>query len=61
MTAFGVPPRRAAVIALVLAILGAVGIIAGAFSAFEWIIVALLVIVAAVNWSRARNVEKGHG
>jgi hypothetical protein len=55
VNALGIPPRIAFGIALVLALIGAAGIIAGAFSASEWIIVGALLIVAAINWQRARR------
>ena len=53
MTAFGFRPRTTAVIAAVLAAIGAVAVIAGYFSAREWIMVAGLVVGAAVKWRRA--------
>jgi membrane protein implicated in regulation of membrane protease activity len=58
MTAFGVPPRTVAIVAAVLAVIGAAAVIAGAFSSREWIMVALLVVVAAINWRRARQAAK---
>jgi tetrahydromethanopterin S-methyltransferase subunit C len=44
-----------AILAAALALIGIVALIAGSFSPRELIIVVAMVIVAAINWRRARR------
>lgn len=59
MSALGVPARVVAMVALALAVVGAAVTAAGGFSWHEWIVVAALLVVAALNWRRARHSPKG--
>jgi hypothetical protein len=59
MSELGISPRLMAMVALVLAIFGAVGILTGVFSSAEWILVGLLAIVAALSFRRAQGAGGG--
>jgi membrane protein implicated in regulation of membrane protease activity len=55
MSELGIPPRVVAIVAAVLAAIGIAAVIAGTFSPPELIIVVALLVVAAINWRRARQ------